>query len=227
MAQLNVLTDTPDAAPVSARELGEFLVRDGRGLPVELFARQQAGEDAVRVEAGYGLPTADAPVLAALQAPFRYASSVTITCVAGSDYAAGDVWGPVATDTIGRATYIPNLARSQGQLITITAIRAISSNASLLNRMRLQWFSSAPVVAEVEMDDNAVFALNTAGGRDKWVGSTLMGAFTTKGTAELIGAQEILRPQATETGLFLVLTTEDAETNEAANQTVRLDFYTL
>lgn len=171
--------------------------------------------------------TALASLQAVVQQPIRFASSVTITCAAAGDYAAGDVLSNSASNNVGVATYVANLSRTAGLPAVIVAIRAISSNASLLSRMRCQWFTTMPLPANVEMDDNAVFGFTTATGRDQWVGSTLTSAFTAKGTSDTMAMQEPLRTAPTDAGLWLVLTTEDAETNEAANQTIRLDFYTL
>ncbi len=173
----------------------------------------------------------DTPGLTALgnlvAQPIRYAASTTIICAAAGDYAAGDVLSNSATNLAGLPTYVPNLARTPGQAAVIVAIRAVSTNASLLSRMRCQWFATMPLPAEVEMDDNAVFSFVTAAGSTKWVGSTLTNAFTAKATMDITALQEPLRTNTTDTGLWLVLTTEDAEANEAANQQIRLDFFAL
>lgn len=224
----NLAWKRSDESSYPGRDISPRPVSEDNPYPVGLVIGEPGDGLARFVTDNDPLPTRDADVLAALRVPFRFASSVLITCAAAGDYAAGDVWSSTATNTAGKATYVPNLARPGSGLAVIVGIRAVSSNASLLNRMRLQWFQGDPLAADVEMDDNAVFALSTVQGRNLWVGSTLMGAFNTKGTAELIGAQEPLRTAGPgEAGLYLVLTTEDAEANEVSNQTVRLDFYSL
>src|SRR4249920_3633803 len=92
--------------------------------------------------------------------PIRFAGSVTISCAAAGSYAAGDVLSSTTTNNVGQATYVPHLSRTAGQPFTIVAIRATSSNTALLSRMRCYWFTNQPTPVDVEMDDNAVFAIN-------------------------------------------------------------------
>lgn len=158
--------------------------------------------------------------------PLRFADKVTITCAAAGDYAAGDVWSASATNNTGLATQV-NLCQVPGRTATVAAVFAVSSNTSLLNSLRLQMFSENPGSAEVEMDDNAVFALSTIAGRNKWAGDALLlNPFGTKGTSSTVNLNVPLSPAQNDTRFWMVVTTETAETNEASGQTVTFLFFT-
>ena len=168
-------------------------------------------------------------LLQQLLRPVRLASSVRVQCAAAGDYAAGDVMSSIVTDTLGRATYVPNLALDKGGLATIVTIRARCSIAAVANNLRLHFFKQAPLVAEVEMDDNAVFALTTAAGRDNHVGSILLSAFVSRGgvgaTSDNTDLLQAFVCDPNDAGLWMVVVTEQIEANEAANMTYDLDFY--
>lgn len=171
--------------------------------------------------------------LAALREPVRYAGSSLLTCAAATDYAAGDVLSASASNNVGAATYVDNLARSAGGVVNLSAVRALcnATNGLVVAQIRLHWFTGAPAVAEVEMDDNAVFAINTAAGAAKWVGSILLnplvdrGSFSTSDTP--LSPIESYRCASGLTGLFYVAVLENAETNESAGMTINFDFYCL
>ena len=178
---------------------------------------------AIPVEA----PTAE-DLLRQLLAPDRV-TTVEVLCAAAGDYAAGDVMSLTATADLGRATYVPNLARVPGGVATIVGIHALCSEDAVAFNLRLHFFKQAPLVAEVEMDDNAPFSIITAAGAEKWVGSILLNAFVDRGalaaTSDNPDLLEALKCHETDDGLWVVLVAEQIEANESANMTIRLDFY--
>ena len=169
-------------------------------------------------------------LLAQLLTPVRYAAGVRVSCAAAGDYAALDVMSASATDTAGTATYVPNLARTAGGVVTFQTIRVKCSEDAVLTSLRLHFFNAAPLAAEVEMDDNAAFSIATAAGLAKHQGSVLLNAFVDIGVAEsssnTSGLQESFKCATGQTGLWMVVTTEVAETNETANMTLDFDFFT-
>ena len=170
-------------------------------------------------------------LLSELLRPVRLAASVIVQCAAAGDYAALDVMSATATADLGRATRVPSLSRTRGGVATIVGIRALCSEDAVANSLRLHFFKQAPLVAEVEMDDNIAFSIVTAPGADKWVGSILLNAFADRGTLAATSDNPDLREMMAcaegDDGLYMVVTTETAEVNESANMTIRLDFYAL
>ena len=170
-------------------------------------------------------------ILREFQRPVRFAGWAEVPCAAAGDYAAGDVLSASATANAGRATYVPKLARDRGGVATIVGIRATCTEDAVLTSLRLHFFKRAPLVAEVEMDDNAAFDLVTAAGRDKWVGSILLNAFADRGTSGSTSDNADLREpfacSEEDDGLWMVVTTEVAEANESANMVLHFDFYCL
>ena len=176
----------------------------------------------------------EAPVaedlLRQLQSPIRLASSVRVLCAAAGDYAAGDVMTSTATADQGQAVRVPNLARVPGGVAVIRSIRAVCSEDAVANNLRLHFFTEAPLVAEVEMDDNAPFSIITAAGAEKWVGSILLNAFVDRGTlAATSDNPDLLEAfvcHESDDGLYMVVVTEQIEANESADMTIRFEFYT-
>ena len=181
-----------------------------------------------------GVPV-DAPrledLLQQLLEPIRHAASVSQVVAAAIDYAALDVMSNSATDTAGVPIYVKDLARTPGGVATIKSIAAKCSIAAVLTSLRLHFFRERPLAAEVEMDDNVAFALTTAAGRDKWVGSILLTALANRGgvgsTSDTNDINKNMKCAPTETGLWMVITTEVAEANEGANMILDFDFYAL
>lgn len=170
-------------------------------------------------------------LLDAIRNPIRHAAAVRVIAN-GSDgnYAALDVMGAFNTDTTGRATYVPHLARTPGGVVTFQTIAVKCSEDAVLTALRPHWFRTEPTAAEVEMDDNAAFSIVTAAGREKHLGSILLNAFVDIGAAEASsytpGLQDSFRCAQGETGLWMVVTTEVAETNETAGMSLDFDFFT-
>jgi hypothetical protein len=201
-------------------------VNEQHALPVALYWADQDQLAAEGVSVTRRFPVEDGPLLTQVRYPIRFASSVGFTRPADTTaYAAGDVMSTATSTPVG-AIYVPNLARSPGALVTIVGVRAFVSNTAQVARVRLVWFRTNPANIDVEQRDNVAFAFTTKVGRDNCVGSTLMGAWTTKGMAELVAAQEPLVTSPTETGLYLLPTCEDAETPPNTG-VYRFDFYTL
>lgn len=173
-------------------------------------------------------------LIAQLKEPIRFAGSAFVICAAAGDYAAGDVLSNSATDTLGVPTYVPSLARSPGGVVQLVAVRAVcaASNGAVLAQVRLHWFHTDPLAAEVEMDDNAAFSIATAAGSFKWVGSTLLNPFVDRGavvsTSDTpLSPIEPYRCAPDKDGLWFVAVLENAEANESANMSFKYDFYTL
>ena len=163
--------------------------------------------------------------------PVRLAAIPAVTLAAAGDYAALDVMSNSATANAGLPIYVKDLAREPGGVATIKSIAARCSIAAVLASLRLHFFRELPLVAEVEMDDNAAFSLVTDAGRNKWIGSILLSAFANRGgvgaTSDTNDINKDMKCAPSETGLWMVITTEVAEANEAANMTLEFDFYAL
>jgi hypothetical protein len=172
-------------------------------------------------------------LLSQMLQPIRFVGQTILTCAAAGDYAAGDVLNTSATNNAGQATFVPNLARTAGGPVQLAAVRTScnATNGLVVAQIRLHWFTAPPLVAEVEMDDNAVFSMTTAAGQAKWVGSTLLnplvdrGAFSQSDTP--LSPIEPYRTDPTQTGLWMLAVLENAETNESAGMAVTFDFYAL
>jgi len=224
---------TREPADLEERELHKHEparpVDEQHALPVGLYFTPDGTTEAVGVDEGNPMPVSMAGLIAAIQEPVHYAGTAKITCAAAGNYLAGDVLSASATDTAGRATYVPNLARTPGGIANFAAIRARCSEDAVLLAPRFHWFSAAPAAADVEMDDNAPFDLVTATGRGLHVGTFLGSSFVDRGTlgstSDTVGLVEPVHCAPGETGLWLVLVTETAETNESAGMTIDLDFY--
>ena len=167
-----------------------------------------------------------------LRDPIRYAASVQVTCAAAGDYAAGDAISASATDTLGRAIWVPDLARPPGGVATIMTIVAKCSEDAVLASLRLFWFLEEPQPAAVEMDDNVAFDLKTAIGRNICLGNgILLNAFNDRGTAAAMSTtsdiREPLRCGPGRMGLWMLPTFEVAEANETAGMTIDFEVYTL
>ena len=94
--------------------------------------------------------------------PVRLAAIPAVTLAAAGDYAALDVMSNSATANAGLPIYVKELAREPGGVATIKSITARCSIAAVLASLRLHFFRELPLVAEVEMDDNAAFSLSDA-----------------------------------------------------------------
>lgn len=154
--------------------------------------------------------------------------SVTLTCVAATDYSAGDVMSASATNDAGTATAVP--VGGRGEIVNIRQIIAVCSEDSVLNRLRLHFYNYNPAAADVEMDDNIAgdFAKNSTGAAG-YLGSIELAAFADRGTSMAVSETPLVDKlfvcAATTGNLYMVVETIDAETNETAGMTIRFDFY--
>lgn len=157
----------------------------------------------------------------------RFATA-TLTAVAAGDYADNDVIGNDADDTEGDPIVFADVAASEGDEVVLRRVVALSSVAAFVATGRLHIFNAAPVAAEVEMDDNAAFAINNAAGAAKYLGFVDLAAFATIGAGGALSQNDVERPFKCADGsrsLWGVYQATDAFTNEAAGMTIRLDTY--
>lgn len=168
-----------------------------------------------------------AQVNPALPAPARRMVSATLTTVAGGNYDAGDVIGNDADNTEGDPVTFDAVVSEVGETAILDGVVAICSEDGLLCRLRLHFFNAVPAAAEVEMDDNAAFAITTS---TKYLGSVTLPAFADRGAvsvAELDNIRKLLKCAAADDALYVVVETLDAETNETAAMTIRFDLHFL
>lgn len=155
--------------------------------------------------------------------------SATLTVDAsGGNYTANDVVSNSGTADTGVALTFTDAARFIGGDVTTVGLRALCSEDSVVWRLRVHFFNAAPLVAEVEMDDNAAFSILTAAGAAKWLGSIDLPAMRDDGVvavAENDDIYKVMQCAATDKDLYVVVQTLDAETNETAGMTIRFDMY--
>lgn len=144
--------------------------------------------------------------------------TTTLTAAAASGYTAGDVISQSATNDAGVAISFP-----VGGACLIIGVNAVCSEDSVLNRIRLHLFADNPTAAEVEMDDNAAFAITTS---TDYRGYIDLPAFVDQGgvaQAQNMTVRFPIKPIAGSSLIYAVPQTLDAEDNETASMTIRFD----
>lgn len=149
----------------------------------------------------------------------------TLTTAAAGDYADNDVVGNDAVDTQGDPLTLSGFCIDK-RVVTIRRIVAVCSEDSVVFGQRLHFFDAVPTAAEVEMDDNAAFAINTAGGAGKYLGFVDLAAFADFGGVAVTQNNDLYVPiRASGSDVYMVVQATDAETNETAGMTIRYDIY--
>lgn len=158
---------------------------------------------------------------------FKRYVETTVTLAATGNYDANDVMSNDADADEGDAQEI-EIGHGIGDIINIVQIIAHCSEDSVLNRLRLHFFNAAPLAAEVEMDDQATFAIVTAAGDAKYIGSIDLTAFRDVGAVAVSETDQILKRLALDPAsskIYMVIQTLDAETNETAGMTIKFGIY--
>ena len=149
----------------------------------------------------------------------------TLTTAAAGDYADNDVIGNDADDTEGDPLTLSGFCLDR-RVVTVRRILAICSEDSIVATLRLHFFDTVPTAAEVEMDDNAAFAINTAGGAGKYLGFIDLAAFEDVGGVSMSQNNDLYVPmRASASDAYLVVQATAAEANETAGMTIRFDIY--
>lgn len=151
--------------------------------------------------------------------------TATLTAAAAGNYAAGDVVSNSATDTEGDPLTFSNIVRGDGREFLIVGARAICSEDSVVWRLRLHFFDAVPAAADVEMDDNAAFAITTS---TNYLGYIDLPAMEDEGGVAVAQNNDLRAPFKCASGdqdIYMVVETLDAETNETASMTLRFDLY--
>ncbi len=164
--------------------------------------------------------------------PARRMVSVGFVAAAAGDYAAADVISNNVTDTFGVALPVGTVVSTAGEVAILDAIVARCSEDSVLFRLRLHFYNTNPLPADVEMDDNiAADWAKTATGRNAYLGSVTLPAMADMGTAMAMAQADNLRKllgtKTASSGLWFVVETLDAEANETALMRLDFDLYFL
>ena len=160
-----------------------------------------------------------------VELPLRRIQATLTVDASGGNYTAGDVVGNDDTASGGDPLTVENIAAQHGKVITIYGITAICSEDSVTFRPRLHFFDAVPAAADVEMDDNAAFAITTS---TNYLGAVDLPAFADEGGVATTydHALRFFAKVTNETrDLYVVVEALDAETNETAGMTIRFDFY--
>lgn len=162
--------------------------------------------------------------------PLRRKVSVTVTAAAAGDYAANDIISNSATGDAGVAATLANVVDTVGQIGRLVKVNMVCSEDSVAFRPRLHFYDYSPLAADVEMDDNiaADFA-KIAAGAAGYLGYVDLPAFADRGTAmaqtQVDDLNVLFATTSTSSSLYVVIQTLDAEANETASMTIRLDTY--
>lgn len=159
--------------------------------------------------------------------------SQTVVVEAAGDYAAGDVLSNSDTADAGVAAEFAGVGLKAAAVVTLVGINARMNAPSWAGQLQLHFFSRAPVAAEVEMDDNAAFAIKTTAGQDIYLGSVTLPAFANPGGSLFVHAEPVvttpiakrMKLGAGETSIYVVFETVDADTNEVATMNLDVDLY--
>ena len=142
---------------------------------------------------------------------------------AAGNYTALTVVSNSDTGGAGVAWNFNNVARGLGGSGLIIGLKTTASAASMTTRLRLWLFHTTPTASE--LDDQAAFSLD-ADDRTKVVGYITLPALVDHG--EVAYAQDLdiripFRCVESDSDLYGILQTVDAETNEAASMTITLE----
>ena len=130
---------------------------------------------------------------------------------------------------MGTAWEFPDCAREAGRSFWIAGIHATCGEDSVLNRIRIHWFTVYP--AGAELNDNVAFALVEAN-RAATLTPTDLPAFADRGgfaTAGDDSVRKMITPAAGSRSIWAIVETLDAEVNETAGSqlTIRLEIERL
>ncbi len=156
---------------------------------------------------------------------FRAVVKANVIAAAAGNYGAGDVISQSASADAGVAMEW-DVATGRA---TIWEIQLRVSEDTVTFRARLHLFSSQPLAAEVEMDDNVAFIIKTEAGDDKYIGYIDLPALADRGTRPAFTQKLAINKGVTLDGhsVWVVIETLDAETNEAASMTLDFEVITL
>ena len=141
---------------------------------------------------------------------------------AAGNYAANDVLSGNATDGQGDAWEFRDCARTNGGSFWITSLHGDCSEDSILARIRVHFFTSNPIGAE--LDDNAAFALVEAN-RAYYLDYVDLPAFADRGgfsSAFNDDVRKMITCAPDSRSVWAIVEILDAETAESAGMQLRL-----
>lgn len=154
--------------------------------------------------------------------------AVSLTAAAAGDYGAGDIISNSATGDAGVANALPGVVDVAGQTARIVGIIAKCNEDSVVHQLRLHFYDYNPAAADVELDDNAAgdFAKNATGlaGYKGYIDLPAMVDLGTSIAFAQLHNQKFMVATNASTGLWFVVQTITAETNETAGMIFTFDF---
>lgn len=163
-------------------------------------------------------------------APAARMVNLSFIAPAAGDYTAADVVS-FSTAATNNGNWLNGIAAPGGVAI-LDSVVARCSEDSVLWRLRLHFYRTNPMTADVELRDNvAADWAKTAYGMTNYIDYVDMPAMADRGTAMAQATASNLRKllglATGQAGLYFVVETLDAEANETAGMTLSFDFYFL